>query len=234
MMPWNWTETMPVSDDLRRLAEPIWTAQLAHPFVQGIGDGTLDVATFGLWLKQDYLFLIDYARAMGYAAARAPDLETMRGFATVMHETLHVEMELHRSYVDEFGITAEDLAQEPMLPTTQAYANFLVRTAATADFVELAAAVLPCMWGYSELGRALAEQGLPAEERYARWIALYAAEEFAQLAQWCRAIVDAAAAGLSDAALRRVEDAFLTSSRYELAFWHMAWTGESWASTGSS
>jgi thiaminase (transcriptional activator TenA) len=90
------------------------------------------------------------------------------------------------------------------------------------------------MWGYSELGRALAEQGLPAEEQYARWITLYAAEEFAQLAQWCRAIVDAAAEGLSDAALRRVEDAFLTSSRYELAFWHMAWTGESWASTGSS
>lgn len=233
-MPWKWTETMPVSDDLRRLAEPIWTAQLAHPFVQGIGDGTLDVATFGLWLKQDYLFLIDYARAMGYAAARAPDLETMRGFATVMHETLHVEMELHRSYVDEFGITAEDLAQEPTLPTTQAYANFLVRTAATADFVEMAAAVLPCMWGYSELGRALAEQGLPAEERYARWITLYAAEEFAQLAQWCRAIVDTAAEGLSDAALRRVEDAFLTSSRYELAFWDMAWMGESWASTGSS
>ena len=118
-----------------------------------------------------------------------------------------------RSYVDEFGITAEDLAQEPTLPTTLAYTNFPGAHGSHGRLVGLAAAVPAVhVWGYSELGRALAEQGLPAEERYARWITLYAAEEFAQLAQWCRAIVDAAAVGLSDAALRRVEDAFLLKS----------------------
>jgi thiaminase (transcriptional activator TenA) len=222
--------TMGTSEELFRLTRPIWEAQVSHPFVQGIGDGTLALAKFGLWLKQDYLFLIEYARVMGYAAARAPDLATMRGFATVMHQTLLVEMDLHRSYVGEFGITAADLESEQKLPTTQAYADFLLRTAATADFAEVAAAALPCMWDYSELGRHLAGRGQPEDERYARWITAYAADEFTELARWCRAVVDEAAATLEPGARRRMEEAFITSSRYELAFWDMAWRGESWAS----
>ena len=31
-----------------------------------------------------------------------------------------------------------------------------------------------------------------------------------------------------EAALRRMEEAFLMSSRYELAFWEMAWKQEEW------
>ncbi|MBA2596016.1 MAG: thiaminase II [Chloroflexia bacterium] len=219
---------MSVTTELRQRAGPLWDAQLVHPLVRGIGDGTLAIETFGLWLRQDYLFLIDYGRTLGYAAARAPDLATQQGFAAAMHETLHTEMDLHRSYVAEFGIMAADLEREAMLPTTQAYTDFLLRTAATADFAEIVAAILPCMWGYSDLGRALARQGFPADERYARWITMYAADEFATLAQWCRDVLDTAAEHLSPAARHRVETAFMISSRYELAFWEMAWRGENW------
>ena len=34
--------------------------------------------------------------------------------------------------------------------------------AATGDFAEIVAALLPCMWGYSEIGRALQAAGPPA------------------------------------------------------------------------
>ena len=213
---------------LRGRAEPIWQAQHDHPFVRGIGDGTLDSAKFGFWLRQDYLFLIDYGRCLGYAAARAPDLATMARLAELLHETLQSEMDLHRSYVAEFGITVADLERERKAPTTQGYTDFLLRTAATGDFPEVAAALLPCMWGYSELGIELARRGLPAEERFARWIRVYADEAFAALADWCRDLVDRVCAGLPGEAWRRVEEAFVTSSRYELAFWEMAWRGESW------
>jgi thiaminase (transcriptional activator TenA) len=52
------------------------------------------------------------------------------------------------------------------------------------------AALLPCMWGYSELGRALAATGLPTESRYRRWIETYADPGFADLAGWCAALLD--------------------------------------------
>ena len=100
-----------------------------------------------------------------------------------------------------------------------AYTDFLLRTAATADFAEVLAALLPCMWGYSELGRALAAAGLPAEPRYRRWIQTYADPAFAALAAWCAALLDRAADGLPAARLAACERAFLTSLRHELAFW---------------
>jgi len=218
----------PVSDHLRQLADPIWRAQREHPFVQGISDGTLDPAVFGMWLRQDYVYLIDYGRVFAFAAARAPDLATMQAFGRLLHETLNTEMDLHRSYVAEFGITVEDLEQERKTPTTQGYTDFLLRVAATGDYAELLGALLPCMWGYSSLGQDLFAAGLPSEERYARWITLYASPEFDELVNWCKGLLERACEGISPASLARVEDAFLTASRYELAFWEMAWIGETW------
>lgn len=216
------------SAHLRRVAGPIWQAQHDHPLVRGIGDGTLDPAVFACWLRQDYLFLIDYSRLFATAILRAPDLASMTRFAGLLHETMTREMNLHRSYVEGFGITAGDLEGEQKAPTTQGYTDFLLRTATTGDYAELLGALLPCMWGYSELGIALAARGMPDDARYARWIETYADPEFADLAAWCRELTDAACTGLPEPSLRRVETAFITASRYELAFWEMAWTRESW------
>ena len=47
-------------------------------------------------------------------------------------------------------------------------------------------------------------------------------------ADWCRGLVDSVAKGQPADVLRQMEEAFLTSSRYELAFWEMAWTREKW------
>jgi len=217
-----------LTDALRALAEPIWRAQHEHPFVRGIGDGSLDLERFTHWVRQDYRFLIEYSRLFGLAAARAPDLDTLGRFADLLQATARTEMDLHRAYAREFGITEAELEREPMAPTTRAYTDFLIRVAATGDFVELAAALLPCMWGFAEIGQALKARGLPAEPRYAKWIEMYAGPGFAALAEWCRALVDRLAEGAGEAGRRRIEEAFLTSSRYEYLFWEMAWRRETW------
>lgn len=224
--------TEAASERLRRLAEPIWRAQLEHPFVRGVGDGSLDPGIFGHWLRQDYLYLIDYCRVFAFAVAKAPDLATMQAFATLLSETLGSEMDLHRSYVAEFGITADELERTAMEPTTRGYVDYLLRVAATGDFAELVGALLPCMWGYSWLGQELARLPTPADERYARWIAMYASPEFGALAEWCRGLLDRICDGLPSAAMQRVEDAFLTSSRYELAFWEASYRSEPLAVSG--
>lgn len=216
------------TDHLRRVADPIWQAQHAHPFVRGIGDGSLDVERFAFWIRQDYLFLIEYCRLFGLAAARAPDLATLARFADLLQATARTEMDLHRAYAGQFGISLDALEREALAPTTRGYTDFLLRVAATGDFAELAAALLPCMWGFSELGQRLAVQPRPADARYAAWIALYADPEFAALADWCRALVDRLAEDVGAAGRARMETAFVTSSRYELAFWEMAWTLERW------
>jgi len=55
---------------------------------------------------------------------------------------------------------------------------------------------------------------------------MYAGEEFATLARWCREVGDEAAVGAAERTRSRMQDAFLTSSRYELDFWEQAWRYE--------
>ncbi len=216
------------TERLRRNAETIWEAQHHHLFVRGVCDGTLSLERFQFWLRQDYVFLIQYARLLALAAARSPDLQTMMRFSALLTETVNTEMNLHRSYAAEFNINAKDLERELPAPATQAYTDFLLRVAATGDFAELVAALLPCMWAFSEIGQRLGKEPAPSDQRYSKWIAMYSSEEFAELAQWCRDLVDSLAAGLPERDLQKLELVFITSSRYEWQFWEMAWKMETW------
>jgi thiaminase/transcriptional activator TenA len=214
---------MRFSDQLRQAGAELWEAQHQHPFVGGIGDGTLDPGRFRFYVRQDYLFLIDYGRLLALACARAPRLEWMERFAQLAHSTLRTEMDLHRAFAAEWGISAADLERERPGAVTRGYGDFLLRTAVLGDFGELVAGLLPCVWGYSEVGQRLAQRQRPAEERYVRWIEMYAGKEFSDLASWCREVCDQVATGVGDETRGRMQDAFLASSRYELDFWEQAW-----------
>jgi thiaminase/transcriptional activator TenA len=213
------------SDALRAAAAPTWEAQHAHPFVRGIGDGTLAATKFRHYVRQDYVYLVDYGRLLALACARAPRLETMRRLAELTQAILVTEMDLHRSLAASWGIAAEELEREPATPTTRAYADFLLRVAALGDFAELVAALLPCMWGYAEVGTRLAGGVAEADPAhpYARWIATYADPAFQAEAAWCRALADELGAGLDAAGRARMHAAFAESSRHELAFWDASW-----------
>jgi thiaminase (transcriptional activator TenA) len=218
----------PFSAQLRRAADGIWRAQHEHPFVVGVADGTLAIERFARYVRQDYVFLVEYARLLALGAARAPDLETMRRFAELAQAILGEEMELHRAFARDFGIAEADLEAEPPDPLTRAYTDFLVRTAALGSFGELAAALLPCMWGYAEIGARLAQRPEPSPEpRYGRWIETYAAEDFQELAAWCRGLVDRLAADAGAEERERMRRAFVQSSEHELAFWDVGLTSTS-------
>jgi thiaminase (transcriptional activator TenA) len=219
---------MALSDTLRATAAPVWEAQLRHPFVRGIGDGTLDEERFRRWIRQDYVYLKEYARLFAWAAAKADRLESMGWYATVLDLTLNTEMDLHRAYAARFGVSAAELEAEPMWPTTRAYTDFLVRTAADGDMGELLAALLPCAWGYCYIGQELARWESPADDRYADWVRQYASDEFVQATDWLRAELDRVAGNPPPDRQRRLTDLFLLSSRYEWMFWEMCWRGEAW------
>ena len=136
------------TERLRQKAAGIWEAQHQHPFVRGIGDGTLSLERFKFWLRQDYVFLIEYARLLALAAARSPDLETMTRFATLLKETVETEMNLHRAYAAEFGISREELERELPAPTTRGYADFLLRVAATWRFRRVGCGVVTLHVGF--------------------------------------------------------------------------------------
>jgi thiaminase (transcriptional activator TenA) len=220
---------MAFCDELMRVSQAIWEREREHPFVRGLGDGSLDAQRFRFYLEQDYLFLIEYAKVFALAATRAAELETMATFAQLCADTLNTEMALHRSYCAEFGIAPEALEAAEPAQTTAGYTGHLLQVAATGGVAEICAAVLPCQWGYSEIARHLQAQGLPAEARYRKWIEMYASPEFEAYGAWLRGRLEALAPGFPPAQVARLKRVFHTSSRWEYLFWEMAWRMERWA-----
>src|SRR5690606_32401921 len=127
----------PFTAHLFEAVRSIWDAQLEHPFVRGLGDGTLEESRFKNWVRQDYVYLREYSRISAWAVTKALDLETMGWYARVLDLLLNVEMGLHRKYAERFGISHEELEAEEMWPTNRAYTDFLVRTAADGDLADL-------------------------------------------------------------------------------------------------
>ncbi|MEK6618208.1 MAG: thiaminase II, partial [Nitrospirota bacterium] len=89
---------MSFCDHLRKKAQPIWDAQLAHPFVVALGKGTLPERKFKYYILQDARFLGDLARVFAAAVQKAPDAESALRFAKLVEETITVERGLHESY----------------------------------------------------------------------------------------------------------------------------------------
>lgn len=214
------------TDELRDEVQSNWNEQLNHPFVEGIGNGTLEVETFKNWIRQDYLYLKDFARIFAWATAKAPTLDQMSWYTAVQDMTLNTEMDLHREYARQFDIGEEELEATRKWPTTQAYTDFLLRNAADGDLAELVAVLLPCAWGYAWIGEQLETQGLPDEQRYAEWIRTYASEEFQESAEWLKDEMNRLAEGRTTSERSRLTDLFLRSSEYELRFWDMCYHGE--------
>lgn len=220
---------MAFADDMERESLPIRQAILAHPFVAGVGAGTLETARFKRYVLQDYVYLIDYSRVLALAAAKAPDLPTMGWFAQLLDETLNREMDLHRSYCAQFGISRSELESTIAAPTTVAYTSYLLRLAHQGSFAELVAGLLPCQWGYWEIGDHLARQGEPADAPlYCQWIQMYADPEFAALADQLRNLANRLGESAGPAELTAMGQAYLTSLRFECRFWDMAYNLEDW------
>lgn len=219
---------MRASDAFRQAAHAIWEANAAHPFVQGIGDGTLSEERYRFYLAQDYVYLIDFSRFFAVAVAKAPNLAPMERFAKLLDETLHFEMDLQRSLCAEFGISRHELERTRPSPTCLAYTSYLLRVAYEGEAGTLLAALLPCSWGYGEIGLRLRAKGLPPVAHYAKWIQTYASAEYQEIVEWLRMLFDEVLGDLGGMQGSRLQEIFDTSSRWEYLFWEMVWTMEGW------
>src|SRR5690606_17277878 len=117
------------SERLFQTVEPLWRSYLEHPFVKGIGDGTLPKEKFIHYMKQDYVYLIEYCRVFAIGSAKANDLKTMTMFANLLHGTLNFEMDLHRQYARKFGISDEELEATKPSATMTSYTSYMISQA---------------------------------------------------------------------------------------------------------
>jgi len=220
---------MSFSDHLKKIAQPIWDAQLTHPFVMQLGDGTLPERKFKYYILQDARFLGDLARVFSAVAQKAPDSESALRFNKLAEETIIVERSLHESYGAKWKMTAKQMTSVPMAPTNFAYTRHMLAVAATGSACEITVVALPCAWIYCVVGKHLLRKGPPPKGHpYRNWLMLYASPEFAEVQKWMRKKVDQWAKEASRTEKARMEETFIISSRYEWMFWDMAFSEEEW------
>ncbi len=211
---------------LRRDAGQAWTDYVCHPFVLALGAGTLPRPAFRHFLRQDYLFLIHFARAYALAGFKSDTLADLRSAAASVSAIVDVEMPLHVGYCAEWGIAEAEMQAEPEALETMAYTRFVLERGLAGDRLDLDVALAPCVVGYGEaVERLLAN---PATKRdgnlYSTWMDAYSGAEY-------RAVASAAIDNLDRQYAKRGGEAryaallanFTAATRLETAFWDMGW-----------
>ncbi|MGF6861392.1 thiaminase/transcriptional activator TenA [Rhodobacteraceae bacterium MBR-64] len=208
-------------------AAPEWRDYTHHAFVEGLRSGALPQSAFLHYLRQDYVFLIHFARAWALAAAKAETLGELQAASATVQALANVEMPLHVRICARHGIKAADLEATVEAPENLAYTRYVLESGYSGDFLDLMAALAPCVLGYGEIGARLAGVDTP----YADWIETYAGDDYQGV---CRDV-----GGLIDTALDRRYGSqwhllprwrglcarFRTATRLEVGFWDMGLRG---------
>ena len=200
-----------------------WQAYTHHAFVQGLGDGTLPREGFLNYLRQDYVFLIHFARAWSLAVVKAGTLAEMQAASATVHGLLQDEMALHVGICEAAGIPRAALETTEEAPQNLAYTRYVLEVGYSGDFLDLLAALAPCVLGYGEIGARLIAQG--GDTPYRDWIETYGGADYQQMCRDTGALIDRAVAdrlGPSPENLprwRQLGHRFATATRLEAAFW---------------
>jgi len=206
------------SQRLKARGSDAWAAAVAHPMVAEIGTGSLPHATFRFYFEQNLGYLREYARAIAFAATATTDRRALSTLARFLGQIVDVEIPANEAFLERLGGSAA--RPVTMLPTTYAYTRHLLDATSRGGLAVALAALLPCQWSYGEIGQRLA-RSLPADPIYRDWITLFAGDGYDELVTASTSLLDRFCTRRDRPA---TSDAFDRSTRYELAFWQMAYT----------
>jgi thiaminase/transcriptional activator TenA len=219
-------EIMSFFERLKTEVTADWLAYIGHPFTAGLADGTLPETAFRHYLVQDYLFLVEFARAYALAVYKSPQLADMREAASGLSAILDVEMKLHVKLCAGWGLSPDDL--ERALPAAEmlAYTRYVLETGMRGDLLALQVALAPCVIGYAEIAARLAArpEACVATNPYRVWIAEYAGAPYQEVATKARAHLERLANRyVTPAREAELITIFKEATRLETDFWEMGW-----------
>lgn len=170
----------------RAAAAPEWRDYTRHAFVEQLGAGTLPKPAFLHYLVQDYVFLIHFSRAWAMGVVKSASLKEMTTCAGTVGALANHEMQLHVGICAAEGISEEELYSAREDKANLAYTRYVLDAGLSGDFLDLVAALAPCVFGYGEIGTRLAAEKA-ADTPYGEWIATYAGDEYQGA---CRAVAE--------------------------------------------
>ncbi len=204
-----------------------WDGYIKHRFVVELGRGTLPKEVFRHYLEQDYLFLIQFARAYALAVYKSDNFVEMRKPLAALHSLINHETRLHVEYCNAWGLTEAEMMSIPEATGTVAYTRLVLDAGQSGSLTDLYTALAPCAVGYGHIGRWLAESPETVWEGnpYREWIETYSGEEYQSGVIDSIAQLDGLLAEISDNSLNagRIRKVFRSATCMEIAFWEQGY-----------
>ena len=214
----------------RDAAKGPWEDYTKHAYVKGLGDGSLPRKNFVHYLIQDYVFLVHFSRAWALAVVKSNTLDEMKTAAGTVDALVNHEMQLHVETCAKEGISEEQVFNAVEAPENMAYIRFVMDAGLSGDFLDLMAALAPCVFGYGVIGKQLSETAAK-DTPYQEWINTYAGDDYQGLCVNVGAMIDTATKArlgdnpLSNPRWENLCDTFTKATRLEVGFWEMAMRG---------
>ena len=218
----------PFSQLLQRRSDKIRRAIYAHPFLDELQAGTLPMDRFIYFMRQDYVYLLDFAQVLCLGGAKSPDLQTLEVFTRHALIAVEVERTFHATFGKSLGFSRKQLDATPKGPITEAYTRHLQAVARGGSLGEIVAAVLPCYWIYGEVGRRLYRNRPKRPKIYREWIETYASEDYWKPVREQIRLMDQLGKSAPAGEKKLMQSHFILSSRYEFLFWDQAYRLQQW------
>lgn len=200
-----------------------WRGYVEHRFVRELAQGALPQEAFQHYLKQDYLFLIQFSRAWGLAVYKSRNLADLRQSLDSLKAIVDIELGLHVGYCGSWGISEADLAELAESKATLAYTRYVLDAGMSGDLLDLHVALAPCIIGYGEIAQWIRQQTFTRLDGnpYADWIEMYAGEDYQQLVAAEVRWLNERLAHLDAGRLKQLSVVFRDATRLEADFWQM-------------
>lgn len=218
---------MKFTDDLYTTAKPLWQKSMRHPFIQELAAGTLPLATFRYYLKQDQHYLMEFGKLHEIIAAKVTDPQDKGILLAGAGAEDNEETLIRNDMLNQLTISQAEIAATPLSPATYKYVTHMYYELNAGSPARAIAALLPCYWLYSNIGKQLSHATSPVPI-YQQFIDGYAADAFTTATTDMIDLVNRESTAVDAAEQVDMKDVFMKSSEYELEFWEMAYTKEKW------
>lgn len=206
-----------------------WQELTRHKFILSLADGSLPDESFIRYLRQNYIFLIHFARAWGQAASMGSDIAEIRMATSITHQVINSKMQMYIDLCNDYGISERELFQTEEDSATTAYVIHFENVGASGDFIDMMAVLSPSVLGYAEIGSFLAS--LKTAPKYQRWITTYTDKNHQVSCHHIGRVIDDAivhrlgADAMTTARWQTLCDRFRITTKLEANYLHMSLAG---------
>ena len=217
---------MKLSEILFAKTKELWDEASSKPFVIDMAKGTLDKALFRRYMLQDYLYLQDYIVILNEIKGICGDEKTAGFLDEIIAGTTREAETVHRSNMEELGITDEELSRSVSFRVITEYVSYMRGCVETYGLLGGLTALLQCSWVYAYIAEDAVRKYKDeiSKSEYGSWFEAYTCQNYLDTNQMWIDLLDEQSAGIDDAMTSEMCRIFERCARFENEFWDELYT----------